>query len=160
MKKISCLVLLTFVLCSSFSEPGTSPLIMNFYKIVDAKASCFYFLLKTDNANVLNKLVHSLGTPQSNTGGTMEWHNMSIDGVGEHLNIVITDGLFTHDTASRTACFVPFKSAGEKETLLKLIRPNQERESRIKIEDKSGNTLTSNGVTEYKAQAFFDAKLN
>lgn len=133
---------------------------LNFYKIVGAKASCFYFLLKTDNANVLNKLVHSLGTPQSNTSGTMEWHDMSIDGVGEHLTVVITDGLFTHDTASRTACFVPFKSAEEKETFLRLIRPNQERESRIVIEDKAGNTLTGNGVAEYKAQAFLDSKLD
>jgi hypothetical protein len=157
MKKIQSLVIFVFLICCSFSALAQTHFILNFGPEY-GKTNIYFNVNPPDQGETLQKLYASLGKPAADNGGEIQWNDITIEGVGSGLTILVIDGIFTRDAATRRACFVTFKSRTEKQILLQNINENQERNMKVQIKNSKGEDFQKDGKTEIKLRNFLDQK--
>ncbi|RYF80896.1 MAG: hypothetical protein EOO03_17030 [Chitinophagaceae bacterium] len=159
MKKTTLFALL--LLLSTFSFAQNKDLIrVSQVTFTETKATLTSFdILSKDKEDYISNLTQKIGTPVSNTSGSLFWDNITVEGLGNVPRVRLYDGLMTHNTAEKSSCFVPFKDAKDKQLKLAAIKPNQERQMKVEFVDKEGNCIIRNDEQAQVSRKFLSAAL-
>lgn len=97
-----------------------------------------FSILGPEKQQFLDNFTDFAGVPAANSTGIIQWNNMTIEGIGSGLCLKIKDGILTHNTETRSACFVPFKNEKDKQEKLAGLQENQERMMELEMKNSKG----------------------
>jgi hypothetical protein len=144
MKKTSLLALLLLLSTFSFAqkEEDTIDIYISKVTFTETKATLTSFMVfLADKDAYVTNLIQLIGNPVENSSGRLLWKNISVDGLGQVPQVKLFDGLFTHDSLNKSACFVPFTDAEDKQRKLASLQSNQIRQMRIQFVDNNGDCI-------------------
>jgi hypothetical protein len=147
MKKTPLLALLLLLSTFAFAqkEEHLEDIYVSKVTFTGTKATLTTFMVfNADKDGYVTSLTQLIGNPVQNSSGTLLWENIPVDGLGQVPRVKLFDGLFTHDSLTRSACFVPFTDAEDKQRKLADIQSNQVRQMRIQFVDKNGDCIIHN----------------
>lgn len=145
MKKTSLLALLLLLSTFAFAqkEEHLEDIYVSKVTFTETKATLTTFMVfNADKDGYVTNLTQLIGKPVKNDSGVLLWENVMVDGLGKVPQVKLFDGLFSRDTLNKSACFVPFTDAEDKQRKLAALQSNyQIRQMRIQFVDKKGNCI-------------------
>ncbi len=120
----------------------------------DKTTATSFVIFSEDKDAYVKNLTVFFGRPVQNSSGTLVWENIAVEGLGKVSRIKVFDGLMTHDTQNKSACFVPFTNTEDKQKKLAALQDNQERELRIEFTDAAGKSIVKTGEQEALSKQF------
>lgn len=155
MKKTSLFALLLLLNVFAFAQEEAFFIGINKVTFTESKATLTSFMIfNTDKDAYASSLTALLGQPAQNSAGVLLWENVPVDGLGKVPKVKLLDGLMTHDTQSKTSCFIPFKDAEDKQKKLAGLQDNQERQMQIEFIDNKGNCMIHTSAQEEASKKF------
>lgn len=105
------------LLLSQFAvaQPPEGPVQVN-YQYNEGDTTRTFVLVTKDNDEAILDLDALFGEPVSRNPGTVKWTDVHIDGLGEHLDVVLYDGIMMLN--SKSARFTIFKDEHAKASQL------------------------------------------
>ncbi len=109
-----------------------------------------YFTVQTEDHDLfIKQFVNSLKEPaKKEKFGKFSWNDVAIDGVGEHLTILVEDGMFVSDMENKSACYTPFETEKSKMQSISNQKENDFRIINIYVMDKQGKHLVNDPALE------------
>jgi hypothetical protein len=162
MKRKSLLPLLLLLSTLAFAQKEEYPIDIDIHKVTftETKATLTTFMIfNVDKDAYVTNLIRLIGDPVQNSSGRLLWENIPVDGLGQVPRIKLFDGLFTHDSLTRSACFVPFTDAADKQRKLASLQSNQIRQMRIEFVDKNGDCIIHTDEQAALSKKFLSAAL-
>lgn len=151
----------TIIICSFFiftaignihSQNSRSLNINNAFNKNDTTSS--FSLNKTDVDGAIKIMIKTFGTPETNHPGVIIWKNVPVDGLGNNLTIMLSDGIFSFDSYT----FTTFSDQKDKSSKISGLKKSEVRNCSFEIL-KNDTNIVNNQYEIDLVQKMFDQLL-